>query len=232
MLPVRTALRRLRDLLAELIFREDEAKRIVRDSGAPIGGAWWSSDPKSFWQDALDDAHRASRMEKLFSAIDEILDANPDWERAKLEYLRARDADNHGRLRSVRNGTTATVSLTINERRVRDLEDALARVAPTVFDDPRIAVERLGKAKTALRSIAPLVEAVSVAAARETRQPRGYELQQLEHALLERRTAVAQNLSALGKVRSAGEAKPLCDDLVEEAAMLVHACVQAIQHVI
>ena len=207
-------------------------KRIVRDSGAPIDGTWRSSDPKSFWRDALEDAHRASRIEKLFSAIDEVLEANPEWEKAKLEYLRARDADNHGRLRPAENGTTATVSLTLNERRLRALDDALARVVSAVFGDPRIAVERLGKAKRALRSIAPIVEAVSAAATRETRQPRRYELQQLDHALLDRRTAVAQKLSALEKVRSEGEATPLCDDLAEEAAGLLHACAQAIQSVI
>jgi hypothetical protein len=219
-------------MLAELISREDEAKRIVQDSGASVGGAWWSSDPKTFWQGALDNAHRAFRMEGLFTAVDEVLGSNPEWQEAKLEYLIARDADRPTHLRSAGRKRSAAVSLTLNERRLQALEEALGRVVPTIFRDPRITVERLYKANTALLSVDPFIEAFSAAAMKETKQPMRHELQQLDHVLRKQRMAVSQKLSALEKVGSEGAAVKLCDDLAKEAAGLFGAYAQAIRYVI
>jgi TIR domain len=124
----------------------------------------------------------------------------------------------------------ATVGLTLNERR-RAVEEALARVVPWVFRDPRIAVERLAKAKTALLSLDPLIADWSAVAMQETGQPMAYDLQQLDYALRIRQTAVAQKLSALEIVRTEDDAMQPCADLAEEATGLLDACTQAILYV-
>ena len=233
--PVRSALRRLRDLLSELISREDEAKRVARDGGVPIGAGWWSSDPAAFWEAVLDDANRARRMEELFSVIDEILGDNQDWGEAKLEYRTALSAGSRAYLHPVKDEPTATVSLALHERRLHSLRNALAKVVPSVFrdpiHDPLAAVDRLAKARSALQSIGPLITAMGAAASLESEQPRRDELQGLYSVMLGRRTAVLQDLRALGQVRSDQEAVPLCNDLAEAARELLDACTQAIQYV-
>jgi hypothetical protein len=111
------------------------------------------------------------------------------------------------------------------------LEEALARVVPWVFRDPRIAAERLAKAKAALESIGPLIAACREAAMRETGQPMRYNLQRLDHALRTGQTAVAGKLSALENVRSEDAARKPCADLAEQATGLLDACARAARFV-
>jgi hypothetical protein len=229
-LSVDSAIRKLRDLFVASNLTEEEAKRIVRESGVAAGAAWWTRDPTSFWNTVLDRAHTAWEMEELFAAADDVFGANPDWQQAKQDYLAARDAaPRRRRLRRVREGTP--VDPTLYERRLRVLDNTLERVVPSIFRDPRIRVERLDAAGRALLSIGSLMEELRAAADNETQQPRRHELQQLDDILKNRQEAVSQKLSALRKVRSERAAVELCDDLAKETTSLLAACEQAIRYV-
>jgi hypothetical protein len=230
-LSVEGAMRRLRDLLVDSIPAEEEARRIVRDSGLGATADWWYRDPTAFWDTALRRAHTAWRMERLFAAADEVFGSNPDWRDAKARYLAARDATRRQNpLRPVEPVAAAPV-LSLQERRLQALGDALERVVPSIFRDPRISVESLKAANTALCSVAPLIEALSAAAAKETRQPMRHQLQQLDHRLQQHKTAVSRKLAALETVRWESAARQLCDDLAKEAAGLLAAGAQALPHV-
>jgi hypothetical protein len=112
------------------------------------------------------------------------------------------------------------------------LKESLARVGPWMFRDPRIAAERLAKAKTALRSVGPPIATWSAAAMRETSYPMADDLRELDGALRTRQAAVAAKLSALESVRSEDEARQPCADLAEAATRLFDACARAVQYVI
>lgn len=226
-----SALQRLCDILAEWIHNESEARRIVRRSGVRIGIGWNSDDSMSFWQVALDRAHRAWKMEELFAAADEEFGNNPDWHEAKRDYLAARDAERRQRIHSVDDKEAVTVDLTLNERRLRALDDALGKVVPSIFRDPRISDSRLKAATTALMPVGPITAALRAAAKAENRQPRRHELQRLDHTLGEHYATVSQKLSALKQVRSEEAARQPCGELANAAPGLLTAWAQAIQMV-
>lgn len=118
------------------------------------------------------------------------------------------------------------------DKQCRALKDSLARVGPWVFRDPRIASERLAKAKTALLSVGPPIATWSAAAIQETSYPMADDLRELDGALRTRQVAVAEKLSVLESVRSEDEARQPCADLAEEATGLFDACARAVQYVI
>lgn len=222
---VTRAIKRLRDILVHLIYEEDEATQVVRDSGMT---AVWTNNPIMFWQKALDHAHRSWQMEELFAAADEIIGRNPDWQEAKQNYLAAREADRRARVQSVHGKESASVDLTLNERRVRALGDALRRIVPGIFSDPRISAQRLGSANDALRAAAQIAGALHAAAMAERQQPRRSELGQLDLALRKNQEQVAQTLSELERVGSQTEASRPCAVLAEHAAALTAAYARAI----
>jgi hypothetical protein len=115
--------------------------------------------------------------------------------------------------------------------RLDALAQAFDRIAPAIFRDPRISTEALSAASTTLLSIAPLVEALTAAARRETRPQARYELQQLEGRLRRHYVAVSQKLAALNEVGSERVAEPLCRNLATERAALITAGTQAILRV-
>lgn len=230
--PVATVLRTLRMMLAELISDEDEAKRIVRDSDAPVGGSWWSKDPEQFWQRALGDAHRAGRMEFLFAEIDRILADNRDWRQAKLAYFSARETASSTYRDGIRTKNPEETGLALSEQRMNDLADALGQIKPWAFRDSRIAHRKITAAKAALSSIDPFVKAWGAAAAQETRQPAASDLQELEHGLRVAQQDVALKISALEWVRSEQEARQPCTELAGKAAELLKACRHASHYVI
>jgi len=220
------ALQRLCDILAEWIHDEGEARRIVRRSGVRIGIGWNSDDSMSFWQVALDRAHRAWKMEELFTAADGEFGNNPDWREAKRDYLAARDAD---RAHSVADKEATPVDLTLNERRLSALDDALGKVMPSIFRDPRISDSRLEAATAALVPVGPIMAALRAVAKAETRHPTRQELQRLDHALGEQYATVSQKLSALKQVRSEEAARQPCCELANAKPGLLTAWAQAIK---
>jgi len=125
----------------------------------------------------------------------------------------------------------ATVSSML-DKQCRALKESLARVGPWMFRDPRIAAERLAKAKTALQSVGQPIATWSAAAIQETSYPMADDLRELDGALRTRQAAVAAKLSALESVRSEDEARQPCADLAEEATGLFDACARAAQCVI
>jgi hypothetical protein len=163
------AIEELRDLLVESISSEEEAKRIVRQAGLTTTVNWWTRDLTSFWDTALHGAHSTWQMEELFAAADDVFGANPYWRDAKARYLAARKAE---RLHAVKDEDVAAPPvLSLQERQLRALAEALRRVTPRIFHDPRFRVERLAAANTMLQSVDPLIKALSAAAEEETRQP-------------------------------------------------------------
>jgi Caspase domain/Effector-associated domain 1 len=228
-LSLSSALEQLRDILAEWIPQEEEARQVVRNSGVRAGIAWKSYDSISFWQTVLDHAHRSWSMEDLFAAADEVFGNNPDWWEAKQDYLAAREADRRQRIHSV--GDTEADTVDLNERRLRALSDALGKVVPSIFRDPRISDRRLKAATTALSPVGPIMAALNAAATAETRQPRRQELQQLDYSLRTQYTMVSQKLSALKQVRSEELARQPCGELAGAAPGLLMAWAQAIQKV-
>jgi hypothetical protein len=123
------------------------------------------------------------------------------------------------------------VVLSLHERHLRALGDALQRVVPSIFRDSRIRVRRLRAAKQALLSVNPLMEALSEAAEEERQQPMRHQLQQLDHTLQKHKKAVSEILFALDKVRSERSARQPCDDLAEAASGLLAAGADALRHV-
>jgi hypothetical protein len=115
--------------------------------------------------------------------------------------------------------------------RLDALAQALDRIAPGIFRDPRISAEALSAASTALLSISPLVEALTVAAGRETLPQARFELQQLDGSLRRHYMAVAQKLAALNEVALETVAEPLCRDLATERVALITAGTRAILRV-
>lgn len=228
-LSIHDAILQLRDILAEWIYEEDEARRIVRDGGARAGSAWRSGDSESFWQSELDKAHRAWRMEKLFKAADKELGDNPGWRNAKQEYRTACEAEQRPPIRPVDNPEPVVVDRTLIERRLGVLEGALGHIAPPIFSDSRVRDDKLDAANTALMSFDRLVGALSAAAKAETTEPRRGELQRLGYNLREHYNAVSQKLFALEQVRSEEEAVQPCEELAAEAADLLAECSRAIQ---
>ena len=228
---VRSALRRLRDILAESIPDEDEARLVAHDSGAAPGVGWGSKNSESFWQKVLHNADRARRMKELFTAADNLLGENPDWRKAKQEYLEALEAGRRGPLRSVEDQPALQVDLTLNQRRLHDLEEAFAQVVPDIFGDPRISATTLAVAKEALLSAGLIVEAMSAAARAETRQPMRHNLQNLDRALQKRYKALSWQLSVLQSVRSESAATQPCADLATATTDLLAVLEQASGHV-
>jgi hypothetical protein len=227
---VQSALAELRCLLAELIPAEDEAKRIVRDSGDTTTEEWWTRSPTSFWDTALAEAHRAWRMEALFASADEVLGDNPAWREAKARYLEARAAARRSprRYLAPAGDQAPTATFSPYEESLQALEKALVRIVPGIFRDPRISAAALNAASAALVSFHPLVEALQAAAEAETQQQPRFELQQLDGSLRRHQAAVSQKLSALHKVRSETAAEPLCRDLAVERAGLLATGARAI----
>jgi hypothetical protein len=125
----------------------------------------------------------------------------------------------------------AAVSSTL-DKQCHALKESLARVGPWVFRDPRIAADRLAKAKTALQSVGPPIATWSAAAMRQTSYPIADDLRELDSALRTRQSAVAAKLFALESVRSEDEARQPCADLEEEATGLFDACARAVKYVI
>jgi hypothetical protein len=220
---VPSALAELRRLLAELIPREDEAKRIVRDSGDTTTEDWWTRSPISFWDSALAEAHRAWRMEALFASADEVLVDNPAWREAKAQYLEARAATRRSprRYLAPARDEAPTAAFSPYEESLQALEKALDRIVPGIFRDPRITAAALDAASAALVSFHPLVEALRAAAEAETQQQPRFELQQLEGSLRRHQAAVSQKLSALHEVRSETASESLCRDLAVERVGLL-----------
>jgi Alpha/beta hydrolase family len=230
---VQSALTELGRLLAELIPVEDEAKRIVRDSGNTTTEDWWSRSPRSFWDTALAEAHRAWRMEALFASADEVLAGNFDWRDAKAQYLNARAATRRSPRRYLAplGDEASTGTFSPYEASLQTLEKALDRIVPAIFRDPRISAAVLNAASAALVSLDPLVEALRAAAEAETQQRPRFELQKLDGSLRRHQAAISQKLSALHNVRSETAAEPLCHDLAVERAGLLAIGAQAIRQV-
>lgn len=222
------AIQALGEILSEYIYEKEEAIRIVRRSKTPVV---WSGDQISFWDKVLNNAHRSSRMIKLFISADEVLGQNPDWERAKQDYLSACEADGNVRKREADDKGSGVINIALNKRYLSELGDALGSIAPEQFRDLRISDERLKAASRALLAVEPMAVALHAAAEAETRQPRRYKLQQADYALATHNREVAEKLSALQKVTSERAARPLCDDLAQQAAALLTAYAQAISHV-
>ena len=224
---VQSALTELGRLLAELIPAEDEAKRIVRDSGNATTEDWWSRSPRSFWDTALADAHRAWRMEALFASLDEVLAKNPAWCDAKAQYLEARAAVRRSPPRYL--APARGEAFGPYEASLQAIEKALDRIVPAIFRDPRISAAVLNAASAALVSLNPLVEALRAAAEAEIQQRPRFELQQLDGSLRRHKDAISQQLSALQNVRSETTAEPLCRDLAVERAGLLATGARAIR---
>lgn len=129
-------------------------------------------------------------------------------------------------------GKTSAAVNSLLDKQCRALKESLARVGPWAFRDPRIATERLVKAKTALRSVGPPMAAWSAMAMQEASYPMADDLRELDGILRTRQAAVGAKLSALESVRSEDEASQPCVDLAEEASGLFDACARAVQYVI
>jgi hypothetical protein len=157
---------------------------------------------------------------------------------ARQDESRARDSDaaEAGRRSEPRyladHGEDASAAvLSIHDRRLRVLANALNQIVPSIFGDSRLKGKLLNDANSALRSINPLIEAVSAAAKNESQPTRRGDLQELDDILQTRREAVSQKLTALGKKRSERAAERLCDDLKKEATCLLDAGKQAVRYV-
>jgi hypothetical protein len=199
-------------------------------------------DLSDLWKDALEHlgrrgalrtfcelclGHSAVAIREASAAMLKAATQASQEREAKARDLAARTAE---RLRAVRDEDVARPPvLSLQERLLRTLANELGRVTPRIFYDPRVRVERLAAANTALLSITPLIKALSTAAEKEKRQPMRSELQELDHTLQERRKAVAETLSALEQVRSERSATPLCGALDEEATELIAAGAEAVR---
>jgi hypothetical protein len=222
------AIQALHKFLSENIWDKDEAIRIVRRSKTPVV---WSGDNVSFWDKVLSNVHRSSRMAALFTSADELVGENLKWQKAKQDYLLACDADRRAGEREVDDKGSGVVDAALNARYLRELGDALGSIAAQQFRDPLISRPRLTIAGRALLAVEPMAAALHAAAETETRQPRLYVLQRADRALATHHKEVAGTLSALEKVGSEKAAKPLCDDLEQQAPALLAAYAQAIRHV-
>jgi Caspase domain len=220
------ALRNLRDILAESIPEEGEARRVVHDSGERAGIAWGSGDSISFWDTALSRAHRSRTMPRLFAEVDRVLGRNPDWFDAKRQYLMALDM-----IRPVRSVddkyATATVAADHGSQ-IEVLRKSLREVSPDIFLDSRIKAEKLRAADAALSSVGLIVTVLSARASAEIRQPSRNDLQQLEDVLKKNLAAVSRQLSALSHIKSENDAVQPCRDLAAAATGLLAALSQAI----
>ena len=125
----------------------------------------------------------------------------------------------------------APATLSSHERALRELGDALERIVPRIFRDPRIRRRELAAANKALGSLDPLMTALRAAAEEETHQPIRDDLWQLDDNLRRHHQAVSQELAALAGVRSERAARSPCDRLADEAVDLLDAGRQAIDHV-
>jgi hypothetical protein len=218
-------LRKLRDMLAESIPEEDEARRIVRDSGDRAGIAW-RSDSISFWDTALSRAHRSRTMPQLFAEVDRVLGENPDWLEAKRAYLTALRVIRPGR--SVDDKYATAMTAAGQGAKINVLRESLREISPDIFIDSRIKGEKLRAAEAALSSVELIVTVLSARASAEIRQPSRYDLQQLEHVLKKNLAAVSRELSALSHIKSENDAVQPCQDLAAAAADLLAALSQAI----
>jgi hypothetical protein len=115
--------------------------------------------------------------------------------------------------------------------RLDTLAQALDRIVPSIFRDPRISVEALSAASAALHSISPFVDELTAAAGRETIPQARFELQQLDGKIRRHYMAVSQKLAALNEVGSETIAEVLCRDLAAERVALIIAGTQAILRV-
>jgi pimeloyl-ACP methyl ester carboxylesterase len=114
---------------------------------------------------------------------------------------------------------------------LRVLKQALDRVVPGAFRDPRISAEAMSAASAALRSVRPLVVALTATAAGETQPSERFELQRLDGALRRQYAGVADKLTALTGAADEADAEPLCRDLAAAGAGLIAAGSQAISRV-
>jgi Caspase domain len=223
-LSVQSALDRLRDLLVTSTT-EDEAKRIVLGSGATTSEAWWSRSPTSFWDTALAEAHRAWRMDDLFARADMVFGANPEWRDAKAQYLEARDAS--------RRYLVAPPAPPVHpyHEHLQATSQALCRIVPRIFRDPRISTEALDAASAALGSLRPLIEAITTRASQETRPSARFELQRLGGRLRRHRAEVSRELTDLRQISSESAAEPLCHALAEDRVALLSVAAEAVRRV-
>lgn len=219
-------LRKLRDVLAESIPEEDEARRIVRDSGDRAGTAWRSGDSISFWDTALSRAHRSRMMPRLFAEVDRVLGENPDWLDAKREYQRALGVIRPAR--SVDDKYTTGMTAADQRPEINVLRKALQEITPDIFLDSRIKAEKLREAAAALSSVESIVIVLSARASAEIRQPSRNDLQQLEHELKKNLAAVSRELSAMSHIKSENDAVQPHQDLAAAATGLLAALSQAI----
>ena len=126
---------------------------------------------------------------------------------------------------------SALITLSPYERSLRDLENALKRIKPNIFRDPRIKSSELNSARKALESVSPLVEALGEAAREESEQPIRDDLLQLEDELRKHLEALSRESAGLGSVSSPSAAKKQCDRLAGEAAKFLRTGAQAVRHV-
>jgi len=122
-------------------------------------------------------------------------------------------------------------ALSLHERSLRALGDALERIVPAIFRDTRIKSRKLEAADKALVSVGPLIAALGAAAEEETRLSMRDDLQQLDDDLRSYHKVASEELSALRRVRSEGAAKKPCARLADAAADLLDAGTRAIRHV-
>lgn len=218
------ALRRLRDLLARDVSNENEAKRIVQDSGASTSESWWSTSPTSFWDTALAEADRAERMEDLFESADPLFGDNPEWREAKTRYRQAKA----GRRRPKARYLARDADLYVHEQNLRSLGRALDQIGAGISRDPRISDAMLTAAGKRLGgAVGPLLEALLAALSEETSVRARYELQQLHENLGEHQKSASELIAAL-RIAKPEAAGPLYCGLAEERDALLAAGAEAI----
>jgi pimeloyl-ACP methyl ester carboxylesterase len=114
---------------------------------------------------------------------------------------------------------------------LRALEQALDRVVPGAFRDPRIGTEAVSAASAALRSVRPLVDAVTATAEEEMQPSERFELQRLDGTLRRQYAGVSDRLTALTDVAREADAEPVCRHLKAEGVALIATGAQAISRV-
>jgi hypothetical protein len=126
---------------------------------------------------------------------------------------------------------SALTILSPHQRSLRDLDNALKRIKPNIFRDPRIKSSELSAAKKALESVDPLMAALSEAARAEAEQSVRDDLLQLEHDLRKYLESLSRELAKLGSVPSQKAAEKPCDRLAGEAARFLNVGALAVRHV-
>jgi hypothetical protein len=154
---------------------------------------------------------------------------NPAWSTAKQDYLTARTPSPQPSSSS--DPRVAAVDLTLHERHLEALKDALGLIQPIIFDYGEIKASRLDAACKALLVVDPLIEMLHMATRKADGTPRRrYDLQQITELLEKSRESVSRELNALKSVSSEGAALKLCDDLTKDSARLLAQYRQAIEY--